>query len=40
MYTDPFITSLWLWSLARLSTAALVVALDTVPSRYGPRVRA
>lgn len=40
MYTDPFITSLWICALARVPVAGLLVALDTIPSRYGPRVRA
>lgn len=40
MLTDVFLTTLWLWGLARVPPRALVIALDTIPSRYGPRVRA
>lgn len=40
MLTDVFLTTLWLWGLARVPPQALVIALDTLPSRYGPRARA
>jgi hypothetical protein len=40
MITDPFLSHLWLWALARLSTRALELELVTLPSRYAPRPRA
>jgi hypothetical protein len=40
MHTDAFLTWLWICALQRLPPRAIVVMLDTLPSRYGPRVRA
>lgn len=40
MYRDPFLCTLFLWALARVPPRAIAITLDTLPSRYGPRVRA
>lgn len=40
MYTDPLLCHLWIWALARLPLRPLLLELDTLPSRYGPRARA
>ena len=40
MYTDDYLISLWLCSLARVPADSLVLMLVAPPQRYGPRARA